>query len=229
MAVATLSQLVTGVRAEAGHALTATQGLNGVETLKHLIQRTEYELWTAFQWPTLEIFEDLDAQVGQYIYDYPPEMGYDQIRQVLWSPVGSASWQLIEYGIPHQCILPGGGNSTTGPTAQYWKTQGDTQFRIWPTPSSEGVIRLVGMVPLNPLIEDDDLCTLDPVLITLFVSSELLTRAKATDASAKEQKAQRHLKELLGNKISAKNRVSTMGATRRPGQYGLRAFIDYIP
>ena len=228
MAVATLPQLVTGVRAEAGHALTATQGLNGVETLKHLIQRTEYELWTAFQWPTLEIFEDMPAQVGQYIYAYPPEMGFDQIRQVLWAPNGSTIWTAIEYGIPHQCILPGGGNSMEGPSAQFWKTQGEDQFRIWPTPSSTGNIRLVGMTPLNPLIEDDDFCTLDPVLITLFVASELLTRAKASDAQAKEQKAQRHLKELLGNKISAKNKVSTMGATRRVN-YSLRPGIDYIP
>lgn len=227
MAVATLSNLVTAVRAEAGHALTATQGLNGVETLKYIIQRTEYELWTAFQWPTLEIMEDIPAQVGQFEYAYPTDMGFDQIRQVLWAAEHSSSWATVDHGIPHECIAPGGGNSTTGPSAHYWKTEGDTHFRIWPTPSAKGFIRLVGMTPLTPLVDDDDYCTLDPTLITLFVAAELLTRAKAMDAQAKDQKAQRHLKELLGNKISAKNKVSTMGATRRPTQ-GLRFGIDYV-
>lgn len=227
MAVATLAQLITAVRAEAGHALTATQGLNAVETLKYLITRTEYELWTAFQWPTLTIREDIPIQKGQYVYTYPADMGFDQIRQVYWAHANSSEWRTVDFGIPEDCIAVGGGNSTQGSDAQLWDVEDDVSFRIWPTPNATGFIRLKGMYPLNPMVDDTDYCTLDPTLITLFVSAELLTRAKAMDAQSKDQKAQRHLKELLGNKISAKNKVSTLGATRRHNN-GLRPGIDYI-
>jgi hypothetical protein len=70
------------------------------------------------------------------------------------------------------------------------------------------------MRPLNPLINDDDYCTLDPTLITLRVSAELLTRAKAEDAQTKMQSFQRHLQKLLAIKVSDKHKVSTFGSMR---------------
>lgn len=228
MATSTLSNLVTAVRAEAGHALSASQGVNVLETLKYLIARTQFELWTAFQWPTLTIRSDMTANVGQYIYEYPAEMGYDQIRAVFYGPAGLLRWSPMEFQIPEECIAVGGQNTLLGPRAQFWDVHDETHFRIWPTPNAAGTLRLRGMKKLAPLVDDTDYCTLDPTLIVLMVSAELLTRAKASDAEAKTQKAQRHLQKLLGDKISAKNKVSTFGASRRPIT-NLRPGIDYIP
>lgn len=225
----TLAQIVTAVRAETGHALAASQGLNVLETLKYLIARTQKELYVAFQWPTLTIRSDVPAQKGQYIYEYPTDMDYDQIREVYWAPDNSSQWAKVEYSIPENCIAANtGANTTSGPGAVYWDVADETHFRVWPTPNEAGTIRLKGMKPLGVFVADTDTCTLDSTLITMFVSAELLSRAKAADAMEKQQKAQRHLQKLLGDKISAKNKVSTMGADRRHNKTGV-PYIDFIP
>jgi hypothetical protein len=229
MATKTLSQLVTDVRAEAGHALAAYQGLNALESLKHEIRRTQEELWTAFQWPTLKMRVDIPLHDGQYLYAYPTDMQFDQIRKVYYAPENGTAFYEVQYGIPETCILPGGDNSTRGVHAQFWEDGNpDSVFRIWPTPSNHGTIRLTGMRPLAPLVDDDDRCTLDATCITLFAAKELLLRAKASDAESKAQKAQRHLLKLLADKVSAKNKVSLFGAGR-PYDRGPRPYIDYIP
>ncbi len=225
----TLADLVTAVRAEAGHALTASQGLNALETIKYIISRTQYELWVARQWPKLTIRRDITAGTGQYIYEYPTDLGFDQIREVFWAPSGSIRWTKLEFGIPEECYsAQTGGNTTQGPRAVFWDVADETHFRVWPTPNNGGTIRLKGMKPLAPLVADTDVCTLDPTAIVLFSAVELLSRAKAADTPEKEKKAQRHLQKLLGNDVSAKYKVTTLGATRRPHMTGT-PYIDYIP
>jgi hypothetical protein len=214
MAVETLAQLVEDVRVEAGHALTPAQGLNSEKTLKKLIARTEKELWVAFTWPTLLIRAQVDVQKGQYRIAYATDLPYDQIREVYWSAVGSDHFHKMDYGFNENCIKSDGTNSTASATVQLWEDDGadDTKIRIWPTPTTDGYLRFRGMRPLNALVDDDDVCTLDPTLITLRVSAELLTRAKAEDAQVKMQSFQRHLQKLLANKVSDKHKISTFGS-----------------
>lgn len=236
MTTATLSELVRDVRAEAGHALTVSQGLNTIDTLKHLIRRTEKELWTAFDWPQLVLRSDITTQSGQVDYSYPADITFDQIRHVYWAPQNSALWSEVEFGIPEDGIMPSGAASQvqTGSSIRYWDTyissaSAEPKMRLWPTPTQGGVIRVKGLKNLNTLVDDTDHCTLDPTLITLLVSSELLTRAKAEDAQSKTQKAQRHLQKLLANKVSKKQKVTTFGANRRFPSRTLKPYIDYIP
>lgn len=225
----TLADLVTAVRAEAGHALTASQGLNALETIKYIISRTQYELWIARQWPTMILRRDIAASPGQYIYEYPTDLGFHQIREVFWAPNASIRWTPIEFGIPEECYsAQTGGNTTAGVRGLFWDVSDETHFRVWPTPNNTSTIRLKGMKPLLPLVADSDVCTLDPTAIVLFSAVELLSRAKAADTDEKAKKAQRHLQKLLGNDITAKMKVSTLGATRRPHMTG-RPYIDYIP
>ena len=228
MATKTLAQIVTAVRAEAGHALSASQGLNALETMKHLIQRTQEELWVAFDWPDLVVRRDLAASTGQYLYAYPADLPFDQLREIYYAPQGSVRWEKVEFGIPEECIASDGSNTVSGPQGQYWDVGSSTHFRLWPTPSMGGQIRLKGLKQLAPFVNDSDVSTLDGTLISLLVSAELLARAKAADAEIKQQKAQRHLQKILGDKLSSKSKVSTLGASRAP-RAGLRPGIDYIP
>lgn len=230
MATQTLAGLVTAVRSEAGHALTVSQGLNAVESLKHIIRRTEYELWVSFQWPHLKIRTQVEAVPGQYMYEYPVEMGFDQMREVWWCDPSGSNWRPVEYGIPEPCVKPDGKNTQSG-AVQLWEDgQEDNKFRVWPTPDVAGHIRMVGMRGLNNMITDTDFCTLDPTLIFLFAAAEVLTRAKADDAEGKLQKAQRHLQKLLAMRVSAKHKVSTFGSSRGAHDRSApRPFIDFIP
>jgi hypothetical protein len=232
MAVKTLGELVTDVRAEAGHALTASQGLNAVETLKHILRRTQEELWVAFQWPQLQIRADLQIVAGQTEYAYPAELQFEQIRAVYYAQPKSHTWLPVQYGIPEDAILPEGIAAQKGTTIEFWETTAHEppRIRIWPEPVNPGYMRLKGMKPLKEMVDTDDYCTLDATAITLFAAEELLIRAKAADAQAKGDKAQRHLKRLLGNQTSAKMKITTFGA-QRSDQYnhGLRPGLDYIP
>ena len=75
-----LQVMVRNLRAECGHALSVAQGVNQVDTLKYLLARTQVELWTAFTWPELVVRAPITLAAGQYLYPYPPSLGFDAIR-----------------------------------------------------------------------------------------------------------------------------------------------------
>lgn len=223
----TLANCVYGLRAEAGHSLASTQGQNVVDTLKYLLKRAQLELWTAYQWPTLTTSGDTQMVAGQYIYDYPAGFDFETIRKSYTAPDNSSQWLDLVYGIDENLIKPGGDNSQVGDGPQFWRPE-QNQFRIWPTPvSANNWVRFKGMLPLGPFVADADVSTLDAMAIILFVAAELLARAKAEDAANKLKKAQNHLLAVLGNTVSAKRRVATLGSSASwrqpvPG-------LDYIP
>ena len=227
---ATLAQLVVMVRAEAGHSLSAAQGQNTIDVIKALIARTQIELWTAYQWPTLKIRFDTQLQQGVYLYSFPASLSFEQVREVWTTQSASYAWTPVAYGINESCIAPGGGSSQSGDPIQLWDVEQD-KFRVWPTPStSKYTVRMVGMKEYTPLLSDNDVSTIDATAISLFVAAELLARAKAEDAAMKLTKAQKYTLALMGNSVSAKRRVSTLG-TGAPSNWKTQAtpYIDYIP
>ena len=228
---ATLAQIVISVRAEAGHSLLASQGQNTVDVIKALIARTQTELWTAYQWPTLKMRADTATAQGSYLYAFPAGFSFEQVREVWTTQSASYAWTPVSYGINESCIAPGGTNSQSGDPVMLWDVSGDTNFRIWPTPSTSNYwVRMIGMKQCAPLLSDTDVSTIDATSISLFVAAELLARAKAEDASMKLQKAQKYTLSLMGNSVSAKRRVSTL-ATGAPSNRGGQAtpYVDYIP
>ena len=228
---ATLAQLVIMVRAEAGHSLSAAQGQNTIDTIKALIARTQVELWTAYTWPTLKIRADTQTQQGGYLYNFPSGFSFEQVREVWTAQSTSYNWTPVSFGIPENCISPGGSSSQSGDPVELWDVNGDTQFRIWPTPSTSNYfVRMIGMKEYVPLLSDSDVSTIDATAISLFTAAELLARAKAEDAAMKLTKAQKYTLALMGNSVSAKRRVSTMGtgSPTRPRQQAT-PYLDYVP
>jgi hypothetical protein len=227
----TLANIVRAIRAEAGHSLSTTQGVNTVDTLKYIAQRTQLALWTAYQWPTLKIRSDVATTGGQYLYAFATGFSFEQVREA-WTSISTGyDWRPVTFGITEDMIAPGGGNSQSGDNVQYWDVEGDTQFRIWPTPVTPNyTVRFKGMRPLGVFLNDSDMSTLDATAITLMAAAELLARAKAEDAPMKLDKAQKYVLSLLGNSISVKRRVSTLASgppLRGPSQ--ATPYIDYIP
>jgi hypothetical protein len=213
MATKQLSVMAKDLRAEVGHALSIAQGTNQYETLKYLLARTQEELWVAFVWPDLVLRSHVSMVAGQFTYPYPTGMSFDAVRQVFVSQSASSdNWDEIAYGIGEDSIRSDGSNSKRADPVQAWDAAGPDLFRVYPTPNTaSGTVRLKGQRALNPFVADSDVSTLDATTVVLFAAAELLARAKAEDAAIKMQKAQRHLTKLLGNKISAKMKVSTLG------------------
>lgn len=212
MATELLSVMVRNLRAECGHSLSAIQGTNQIDTLKYLLARTQEELWTAFVWPELNFRRNINLVSGQYLYDFASDMPFDQIRESYTAQPSSNEWTELDYGISEDRIKPDDTNTERSDPIRAWDVENRTQFRVWPTPNSNGgVLRFKGNSPLDPFVQDADRSTLDDTVIVLFAAADLLARAKAEDAPAKQQKAQRHLTKLLANRISAKQKVSTVG------------------
>jgi hypothetical protein len=225
----TLQEMVASLRAEAGHSLAVAQGVNAETTLKYLLKRTQEEMWTAFIWPELTAREDVPLTPGIYTYEFTPNMSFDAIREAWSAQTASTSWAPVNYGIGEDKISVGGANSSDGDPVACWEASGrdiggsNYKFRVWPTPQSGGWLRFKGNRELEPLINSTDRSTLDATCIILFAASELLARAKAEDAANKMQKAQRHLTKLLGNQVTAKNKVSTLGSMS-PGNGAYSSF-----
>jgi hypothetical protein len=208
----TLANCVYALRAEAGHSLSTAQGQNVIDVLKYLLKRAQLELWTAYQWPTLMQSGDTPMVAGQYVYNYPVGFDFEAIRQSYTAPTNSSNWLPLAYGIDETYIMPGGANSQSGDGPQFWRAE-QAQFRIWPTPvSASNWTRFRGMKPLLPFLADADVSTLDAMSLVLFTAAEILARAKAEDAANKLKKAQTHLLAVLGNTVSAKKRISTLGS-----------------
>jgi hypothetical protein len=204
--------MVKNLRAECGHSLSAAQGTNQVDTLKYLLARTQEELWTAFTWPELVTRANVPLNAGQYLYDFPATMPFDQIRESYTAQPSSNEWIPLDYGIGEDLIKPDGSNVWQADPVQIWDIESAAQFRVSPTPAvSGGYVRFKGNKPLDPFQADADYSTLDDNVIVLFAAADLLARAKAEDAPSKQQKAQRHLSKLLANRVSAKQKVSTVG------------------
>jgi hypothetical protein len=224
----TLANIVRAIRAEAGHSLSTTQGTNLVDTLKYLAQRTQIELWTAYQWPTLQFRSDNPVTAGLRIYTFASGMSFEQVRSA-WTAVTATDsfWRPLGYGVDETL-----NRLQVGDPPQRWDASGDTQFGIWPNPTTSNyTVRFVGQRQLTVFLNDTDMSTLDATAITLFTAAELLARAKSEDAPTKLNKAQKYLLNLLGNSVSAKRRVSTL-ASRAPwpgDQQRLTPYLDYIP
>jgi hypothetical protein len=214
----TLVEMVSNLRAEAGHSLSVAQGTNTEQTLRYLLKRTQEELWTAFVWPELRLRMDVAMTSGVYIYSYGTTMKFDAIREAWAAQPSSVRWSKVEYGIGEDKINPGLlTNTASSDPVCLWEAEGDGQFRVWPTPVAGTWLRFKGNQELAPFVADSDKSTLDATCILLFCSAEMLARAKSEDAANKLQKAQRHLSKLLGNQVSAKNKISSYG-TGAPSQ-----------
>jgi hypothetical protein len=225
----TLTKLVKDLRAECGHSLAVAQGQANEETLRYLLARQQEELYYGYEWPFLKTERTLMTQAGQRYYDYPEDIPFDRVTQVWCHTQGVTDWRLLPKGINPGLFLSY--DSEAGISSwpvQRWDHNADTvQMEFWPIPSqNNGEVRISGMKPLAPLLESDDICTLDSTLIVLFTSVEVLGRTSPQEGEVKNQKAQRHLQRVLGSQGSRKRAwTSLSGRSSTAPTPGL----DYIP
>ena len=158
----TVQEMVSNLRAEAGHSLSVAQGTNTEATLKYILKRTQEELWAAFVWPELMIRDDRPMTPGVRTYDYSTNLKFDAIRQAFSARPNSGAWTEVGYGIGEDQLDAGTlDNSTRSDPVQFWEANGD-KFNVWPTPVASGnVLRFKGNRELQPFQSSSDRSTLD--------------------------------------------------------------------
>ena len=191
-------------------------------SIKTLIARTQVELWTAYQWPTLKIRADTPPHKGSistisrtgFLSSRCARSGRRRARRTPGRRSLTAS--------PRTCIAPGGNSSQSGDPSSVGTSTATSSGSGRRRRPSNYFVRMIGMKAYTPLLRRQRRVDYRRDCISLFIAAELLARAKAEDAPMKLQKAQKYTLALMGNSISAKRRVSTLatGAPSHPRRAG---------
>ena len=208
-----LTQLIDALRAEVGHAVSVSVGVDNLPAIKQLIRRTQETLYDDFDWPHLRIQPTKALAAGQRYYDFDTTLDYERIEEVvLWY---SGQPHMLERGIGFgddaQFDSDSGIRSDPQLKWDVRHTGTKEQLEIWPIPSSNSnKIQYKGIKKLNALTDLNDTADLDDQLIILFAAAEILTRQKSQDAGAKLAAANARYLKLKGRTKGA-GQIAVMG------------------
>jgi hypothetical protein len=228
---ALLTEMVRALRAETGKSLNVALGAGERDALVYTLQRTQEQLYEDYDWPFLLGDRDVDLVPGTRLYGYPEDIFFDYVADV-WAATGS-TWTRLEYGLsPADYSIYDSEAGVTGwPPTKWRHLAGTILFEVWPVPAQAGRLRVRGQLRLKPLVDDNDVSTLDGQLIVLFAAAEILARQKAEDAQYKLGMARERLRRIQARQGSNKLRDpiivggGPLGLSSRPARVGL----DYIP
>lgn len=214
-----LVQLVEQLRQETGKSTVAGVGTDDLDSLKHILKRTQERLYDDYDWPHLTVRPTVQLAAGQRYYDLPSDLNYEQIAESYCWHTGNKPYP-IDRGISVELygIYDPTANERSDP-AQRWDivwTGLAEQIEVWPLPASnDDKLQFVGKRKLRALTADSDVCDLDDQLIVLHCAAELLARAGDKDAQVKAGLATARLNQLRGR---------TKGGTHSPLIIGSGAY-----
>lgn len=225
-----LSQLIQDLRAEAGQSMLLAHGIQTREAVAYLLNRTQTELSTTYDWPRLKFERNIALVAGSRYYNFDADIPFEGIREV-WCSNGPI-WNRVSPGItPAHLSEINSDLDQRGYPVQYWEANNDqNQIEVWPIPNNPGTLKIIGYRPPAKMLDDEDVCEIDGTVIVMFAASELLAEQKSPMAPLKLQRAQEHLRRVMGASTSRKNSPFVLGgaaagSTTRKWRPG----IDYIP
>jgi len=212
------------VRDEARLSSNTSRGTDHRANIVRLIQRHYQTLADSYDWQHLELkrleaFKQLAA--SQRYYDFPVNLNTEKIASA-WYQHGNI-WTQLDYGISLENY--NAQDSDAGQTSNIvnnWDYFGQTQFEVWPMPASaDGKVLFSGLKKVEQLSNDDSQADIDDILISLYVSAEILAgNGQQAAAQAKIEAASARLSQMRSAKAS-KIRVKIGGGivnncTHRP-------------
>jgi hypothetical protein len=236
----TLDELRRELRAEIGHSLSPSQGVNFQDTLDAALRRAQTELWTEHQWPSLEFKVIGSVTAGSRYSDLPAKLRFTPLLSV-WTADGTANYRELDYGIqPSDLnVFDSEAGQQSWPIRKYQHAPkfdsgtgllqaDDGQIEWWPIPSQPTNLLYVSQALLPPLITDSDRCALDSYAITMFAGAQILARQKNEDAATLLGRAQEYLRRIRTQQGAKKRRIRVLGNadTAAPAA---RPYLDYIP
>lgn len=198
-----LLQLVQMLRNETGRSDSVAVGVDDLPALKHLLKRTQTQLYDEHPWDHLrQVFERIPLQSGERYYDFPDEFNFDRIEKVsVWYnsiPVP------VERGIgfDEYSVYDSEADSRADPVLHWdvrW-TGSEAQCEVWPIPSTNTQeLQFIGIRALRPLVANADVCDLDDFMIVLYAAAELLAKSDPDLAKLKLGLAKARFNRIKGN------------------------------
>lgn len=211
----TLTNLLTMLKGELGVDSDTTVAPGGDDVLTASLTNKQRWLAGEYDWPFLEIREEMNMTAGTRYYTFPTTFNMErEIRaECYWSNL----WYSIEDGIKliNYNTLNPELNQRLDPVIRWQPYNGSgtvTQFEVWPLPATATRVRLTGQRVLNALSVSVP-ADLDDTLIVLFAAAELAMRYQSADAQSLGARAQVRLQRLRAG-IPAPSQVFSMRGER---------------
>lgn len=205
--IKTLESIVADVRYETRRTANRNFGIDEYDSIKYLVQREQRRLWWDYDWRFLRRRADLTLEAGERYYDVPEGLSMERITRAL--VLYGTEWVPLENGITMDDYnLYDSDNDVRSDPQMKWdiiNIDGDDQIEVWPIPAAAGTVRFTGIGALGDFVSDNDNCTLDATLITLFAAAKLKPDEESLLASANRlyDKMKGHLaRKTPNNKMS---------------------------
>jgi len=206
----TLGDLVTKLKAEAGHSSAINLTVDKADAFKQTLRHVQEQLYYDYDWPHLRIVASKTMAAGSRFYDVPVDATYgtinfDRIEAVeceyndSFIEVGRG----IGFGEYNQ--YDPADDERSDPVLRWdvrW-TGSKAQIEVWPLPSSATKLWFRGIRDLSALTSNSDTADLDDNMIVLYAAAEILARQKSEDARAKLAAAQSLYARLKGRSKGA--------------------------
>jgi len=226
-----LLSLIAQLRAETGRSQSVAVGVDEVENLKVILQRTQETLYEEYEWPHLRVQKTITLAAGQRYYDMPAGLNFDRIQDVKLKY--NNVYTHVERGIGFEDYSIFDSNAGTPersfPTLKWdiRHTGSAEQVEVWPIPNQTATLYMFGTKILGNLIQESDTAELDDRLIVLFAAAEILARQKSNDAKIKLSQAEKRLMMLRRNSQGDSKTVQIGLGNRqsRPSQSGKTTIV----
>lgn len=208
--IKTLESIVADVRYETRRTANRNFGIDEYSSIKYLIQREQRRLWWDHDWSFLRVRKDLTLAAGDRYYDIPAGISLERITS--FRVQYGSEWLNLEKGITMDdyALYDSDADVRSDPQMKWApiKVGADQQIEVWPMPAATGTCRLTGIGELDTFISDDDMCTLDATLLTLFAAAKLKPDEESLLAAANRlyEKQKGHLARATPN-----NNISLAG------------------
>ena len=213
----TLTRLIQMLRAEAGHSTSVAAGQDNEAALIQKLQRVQIMLYDDYDWPFLRDTFDIPLEAGERYYDLPIDLNMERIEAAAINY--SDRPEPITRGISFdEYAQYNSDNDERASPARRWDIKrvddGVEQIEIWPIPTDDTqLFQLRGIKKLRPLVAPADVCDIDDIAIVLSTASELLAKAKATDAASVQSAAAARLKQLKARTKGASRMITMSGSS----------------
>ncbi len=200
-----LLSLIAQLKAETGRTQNVAVGVDEVENLKVILQRTQETLYEEHEWPHMRVQKTVALVAGTRYYDLPSGLNFDRIQDVKLRY--NTVYTDLDNGICFDDYSIYDSNASTPersfPTLKWdiRDTGSGEQLEFWPIPSQAETVYMFGTKTLGDLIQEADTADLDDRLIVLFAAAEILSRQKSNDAKVKLSLAERRLATLKRNAV----------------------------
>jgi hypothetical protein len=199
------------LRAEVGHSVLVSAGVDNIPALHQILNRTQDMLHDSYDWPYLEFSPYKNLAAGQRHYDLPTGLNMEAIEcVVVWD---NGTPQEIERGIgPAEYSQYDSDDDERASPCLKWDIKnpdGDgEQIEVWPIPdNNDQRLQFFGKRVCPRMVSNSDVCLHDDLAIVLSAAAEILARQESADAAAKKAMADQRIMDL---------RARTKGATSPP-------------